>query len=149
MPLLTGRITRSGAVIDALVGVTATRRELLLRNGFTVPEPVAVQAPIDTGASVSGCSPIVFRQLDLRPVEDISVLTPSTSPDAPHLTGLFRVSWSLVAGGQIYPFSSWLDVILTDGFHPSEGIQALIGRDILARCAFEYWGPDSRFQFSF
>ncbi len=149
MPLLTGIITRSGAVIDSLIGVTDTRRELLTRNGFPVPPPVAVRALIDTGASVSGCSAAVFQRLDIRPVEQIHILTPSTSSDSPHPCGLYRVSWSLVAGGKVHPFAISLDVIVADGFHPTEGIDALIGRDILARCAFEYWGPDDRFQFSF
>ena len=149
MPLLTGAITRSGAVVDALIGVTATRRGLLTRNGFTVPQAVPVRALIDTGASISGCSPRIFQLLDIRPVQDISILTPSTRPDAPHVCGLYRVSWSLVAGGVPHTFSNSLDVILADGFHPDEGIDALIGRDILARCAFQYWGPDGSFHFSF
>ncbi len=149
MPIITGSITRHGAVVDSFIGVTTTRRGLLTRNGFTVPPPLPIRALIDTGASVSGCSPKVFERLDLRPVTDIHILTPSTKPDAPHLCGLYRVSWSLVAEGTVHLFAPALDVIVADGFHPDEGIDALIGRDILSRCAFQYWGTSSQFLFSF
>lgn len=149
MPLHTGTITRHGAVIDSLIGVCAERQKLLTKHGFAVPPPVPVRALIDTGASISGCSAEVFHKLDLKPVEQLQILTPSTRIDAPHTCDLFQVSWSLVAGGAPHLFAPSLRVIVADGFHPTEGIDALIGRDILARCAFEYWGPDDRFQFSF
>lgn len=149
MPILAGAITPHGAVIDCLVGVCEQRQKLLTKHGFAVPPPVPVRVLIDTGASVSACSGGVFLSLDLKPLDRIDILTPSTRPDSPHPTDLFQVSWSLVADGRTYLIAPTLQVIASEDFHPSEGVTALIGRDLLTQCAFQYWGPDGRFHLSF
>jgi hypothetical protein len=149
MPLITGSITAHGAVTDAFVGVCGQRQRLLVKHGFPIPPPIPVRALIDTGASVSGCTADVFARLDLKPIAQVDLLTPSTRLDSPHPCDLFQVSWAIVAEGTSHPFTPVLQVIVADGFHPTERIGALIGRDILARCAFQYWGPDGRFHFSF
>lgn len=107
MPLLTGPLTPGGAVIDVLVGVSRPRRALLLKHQFPVPVPVHVRAVIDTGASVSGFSPRVFGALDLTPVGQVSILTPSTPADAPHESDLYDVSpeqFRALGGADAPPF---------------------------------------------
>lgn len=148
MPYVTGPIGPGGAVVDVLLGVDAVRATLLRRNGFAVPAPVAVRALIDTGASVSGFGPRVFRELDLRPIDTFDIYTPSTPPGSPHTTNRYRVSLALVAGGSAHPFPDF-HVIETDCWLPDEGIEALIGRDILNRCNFWYVGIDATFNLSF
>lgn len=103
---------------------------------------------IDTGASVSGFAPRVFRELDLTPSDELAILTPSTLPDSPHACPLYQVSLAIVAEGRSCPFPD-CDVIATDCWHPGEGIEGLIGRDILDRCFFQYIGQDRRFTLSF
>jgi hypothetical protein len=148
MPLLTGPLLSAGAVIDVLIGVSRPRRALLVKHQFPVPAPVHVRALIDTGASVSGFAPRVFTGLDLTPVGQIAILTPSTAPDAPHQSDLYDVSLSLVADGTPHSFPD-SRVMAADCWHPDEGIEALIGRDILDRCFFQYMGPDRRFTLAF
>jgi hypothetical protein len=46
------------------------------------------------------------------------------------------------------PFRDF-NVLATDCWHPDEGIEALIGRDILDLCFFQYMGPDRRFTVAF
>jgi hypothetical protein len=149
MPLVTGSITTYGAVVDAFVSVCAPRQKLLRRQGFPVPHPIPIRALLDTGASVSGCTAEVFARLDLKPITQIDLFTPSTKVDAPHQCDLFQVGWSLVAEGGIHLLTPAIQVIVAEGFQPVERIDAIIGRDILARCGFQYWGPDGRFHFSF
>jgi hypothetical protein len=90
----------------------------------------------------------VFVSLDLTPVGQVSILTPSTPSNAPPEADLFDVSLSLVAGGVTNPFPD-TRVMAADCWHPDEGIEALLGRDILDRCFFRYMGPDRRFTLAF
>lgn len=90
----------------------------------------------------------MFRALDVTPVTKVSVLTPSTPPDAPHECDLYDVALSLVAGGSAHPFPD-TRVMEADCWLPGEGIEALIGMDILGRCFFQLLGPDRRFTLAF
>lgn len=148
MPYLTGPIVPSGAVIDVLVGVSQPRRLLFAKHHFPIPEPVAVRAMIDTGASISGFQPGVFQSLDLTAVSTGLILTPSTLPDAPHECELFDVSLSLIAAGVAHPFPD-SRVMAADCWLEGEGIDALIGRDILDRCFFQYVGLERKFTLAF
>lgn len=148
MPYLTGPIGLEGAVIDVLVGVPSVRARLLRKAGFAVPTAVPVRALIDTGASVSGFAPRVFRELDLRPLDRIVINTPSTRPDEPHPCDQYLVAPAFVSGGRPYPFPE-IHVIETDCWPPEFTIEALIGRDILNWCNFWYVGIDRTFNLSF
>jgi hypothetical protein len=46
MSLVTGPITRHGAIVDVLVGVSQNRQRLLEKNNFPVPERVPLRAII-------------------------------------------------------------------------------------------------------
>lgn len=144
MSLLTGQLVGDWAVVDVLVDVSARRRELLSRHNFPIPEAVHVRALLDTGASISGFSPRVFRELDLTPVSKFDVLTPSTPHDAPHVCDLYDVALSLVANGQARPFSD-VRVMVADCWHPGENLEALLGMDILRQCNFQLFGPEGQF----
>jgi hypothetical protein len=130
------------------VGVSSRRRRLLIKNQFSVPDPVPVRALIDTGADVSGFTPRVFTELDLTPVAKIDLLTPSTPHDAPHKADLYDVTLHLVAEGRMCAFPD-SRVMAADCWLPGEGIEALIGRDILDLCFFQYFGQDRAFSLAF
>ncbi len=53
MPLVTGPITLHGAIVDVFVGESDAKKLLLAKLGLPIPEPVHVQAIIDTGAMIS------------------------------------------------------------------------------------------------
>lgn len=148
MPYVSGSLTGSWAIVDVLIGVSTTRRSLLTKHGFSVPTAVHVRALLDTGASISGFAPRVFRDLDLTPVSQLNVLTPSTPADAPHPCDLFDVTLALVAGGTPHPFAD-LRVMVADCWPPNEGLEALIGMDILRRCFFQLMGPERQFVCAF
>lgn len=97
---------------------------------------------------MSGFSPRVFRELDISPVATTSVYTPSTPPGSPYHCDLYDVSLSLVADGRSHPFPD-LRVMEADCWLPGEGIEALIGMDILNSCYFQFMGPDRRFTLAF
>jgi hypothetical protein len=148
MPRVSGSLINGWALVDVLVSVSHQRRVLLERNNFKAPASVHVRALIDTGATLSGFSPRVFRELDLTPVTTMSVVTPSTPPSAPHDANLYDVSLALVAGGAAHPFPD-MRVMEADCWLPNEGIEALIGMDILTRCFFQLMGPEGQFVIAF
>lgn len=148
MPIITGPIARQGAVIDVLVGVPDELRRSLQSAGSPVPAAIPVRAVIDTGAGVTGFSPRVFRSLGLAAVGNIAISTPSTPVASPYSAPGHEVSLGFVASGAVHDFGEAF-VIEADCFHPAEGIDGLIGRDVLDHCSFEYWGPSRAFQFAF
>lgn len=148
MPSVSGPLTHGWAIVDVVVGVSRSRRELLLKHTFAAPPPVYVRALLDTGASISGFSPRVFRDLDLTPVAKLGVITPSTPAHTPHECDLYDVALSLVAGGAAYPFPD-TQVMAADCWLPDEGIEALVGMDILSRGFFQLMGPERQFVFAF
>jgi hypothetical protein len=139
---------QSGAIVRVLVGVSDARSKVLTRLGFPVPAPVPVWAQLDTGATVSAFSPVLFEDLQIPPVDCTPVLTPSTAPDSPHHFNFFHVSVCLFVGDIPYHFSDW-QVMSANCWHESEEIEALIGRDILGRCTFQYLGRDETFSLEF
>ena len=75
-------------------------------------------------------------------------MTPSTLPGAPHRAKLYDVALSVVAGGRASLIADFR-VMEADCWLSGEGVEALIGRDILERCFFQYRGPDPAFTLAF
>jgi hypothetical protein len=148
MPLISGPITAHGAIVDLFISESQARKDLLAKLGMPSSEPVHARALIDTGATVSGFAPRLFRLLGMDPLGKIGIITPSTPADKPFECDQYHVGLSLEAGGRTH-FLADFHVIATDSWHPEEGFEGLIGRDILQRCFFQYIGQDRRFTLAF
>lgn len=150
MPIVSGTITQHGAVVDVHVGVSQRRQAVLERNALPVPPRIYVRALIDTGSAVTAFRSTVFQQLQLQPFTRIPIRTPSTAPGQPHFTDQYDVSLILASAGATKHFPS-ISAIVSDDFNPEDedGLEALIGRDVLAHCVFQYFGHDQRFDLSF
>ena len=148
MPLVSGQIGLTGPVTDLMVGVSSHRAKLLRARCLRVPEPFALRVLIDTGATVSGFSSEVFDALGLQPVSRKGVYTSASAQGELHQADFFDVSISLVAGGRPVYFGD-LQAMAADCWMPGEGVQGLIGWDILNRCFFECRGPDRVFLLAF
>jgi hypothetical protein len=148
MPTLTGEISDHGAVISVLVGVPVVRRELLQRLQMSIPPAVSVRAQIDTGSHVTGFSREVFTALELSPFGRTPLRTPSTRPGEPFYADQYEVTLSFVSGMDPYPFPT-VRVIASDDFRQGEEVEAIIGRDILNGCNFQYLGTAKRFELYF
>src|SRR5262245_48649835 len=146
MPFVTGPLGANGAVVDLLVGVNEARREVLVRNGFPVPERVRVSAQIDTGTAPSAIDTQVLARLDLRPIASIQARTPSNT-ETPQPFDQYAVSLALRAD-EIEMFVRSVEVIACV-FVPEEGIQAMLGRDVLEHCLFFYNGREKTFALAF
>ena len=148
MSIVTGAIGPAGVVIDVQVSVSDPRRAMLQKHGLPEPQPVFVRAVIDTGSSVTGFAPRVFDALCIGAIDRIKILTPSTRPGQPHESDVYAVNVALISGDSFQRLRN-LRVIAADCWNLNEGVEALIGRDVLRRCVFEYFGPDELFRLSF
>lgn len=145
MPHLTLPILADGPVLDVIIGVSHARRDALNKARQSIPKPVKIRALIDTGASGTVIDSAPLGKLNLQPTGQIPIHTPSTE-GVPELKYQFDVSIIFV-----HPAAT-----LTINEHPiiesslaAQGIQALIGRDLLARCVLVYDGAARGFILGF
>ena len=145
MPHLTLPISPAGPLLDILVGVSHPREEALRESGQPIPPPVQVRGLVDTGASCSCMDPAVLTQLALSPTGSVSMMTPSTGA-APHLCDQYDVSITLIHTNLALTLNS---IPVMESHLAMQGIQALIGRDVLSQCVLVYNGATAIYTLCF
>jgi hypothetical protein len=148
VPILRGQLTDDGAIVDLLVGVTDSRRALLEKHHFPVPERSRIAAQIDTGSKFSAIDGSVFQQLGIGPHERVLVRTPVSAEREPEAFSVYAVSLSLPSGDGWEWFLHQVEVIGCF-FAADEGIKAMLGRDVLTGCIFHYDGHGGTFSLSY
>jgi hypothetical protein len=135
-------------MVDLLIGVSGRRGQVLRQRHLAVPDLVPLRVLIDTGATVSGFSPRVFDSLGLEPVTRQGVITPANTPEDLHPAYFYDVAIHLVAEGRPNRFGDFR-VMAAQCWLPGEGVEGLIGWDILNKCFFQCHGPERTFTLSF
>jgi len=130
-------LPQHGPVVDVHIGVSEPKRIALIAAGQPVPPPESCRLLIDTGASLTCIDSWVIQQLGLSPTGAASFHTPSTSAGNAHSCNQYDV------------FLSIQHPVLARMFHATpvfesafkhQGIDGLLGRDILQHCLFIYNG---------
>lgn len=129
-----------------MVGVSGPRAAALTAARQPIPAPVPITGLIDTGASCTSIDVSVLRQLAIPSSGQTQIHTPSTQAGVPHYANLYDISIVLVHPSISRTFSA---VPVTESQLIHQGIQALIGRDILACCIFTYDGSAQNFCLGF
>lgn len=124
-------------MLDVVINVSAPRQAALRQAGQPVPAPQIARALIDTGASITAIDPAVLTALSLSPTGQTTIHTPSTTVGQPHPCSTYDIHFTLSHPALSFYISA-LPVIQSSLHH--QGIQALIGRDVLANCLFIYDG---------
>jgi heterotetrameric sarcosine oxidase gamma subunit len=107
---------------------------LLLRIGFVGETGWEIHYPADSGAELWQALLEAGSELGIQPFGNIPVRTPSTKPGKPFWCDQFDVSVTLLSGDRQVCIPS-VHAIASDDFdEEEEGVQAIIGRDILDRC---------------
>ena len=145
MPHVTAHIAAGGPVVELRVGVSLSRANALRQAGLDVPQQMAIRGLIDTGASCTCIDPGCLSFLGLQPTGQTVVHTPTTG-GTPHPCNQYDVSIMLLHPGLTLTFGV-VPVIASD--LSLQGIDALVGRDILVRCLFVYDGPANMFSLAF
>jgi hypothetical protein len=151
MPVIDLPITSQGPIIPICIHISAQRFVLLQSINQQPPRSFFGRGLIDTGASCTAIDSSIVAALGLTPTGATPIHTPSTG-NAPHYCNQYDVSvWFLgqppppatPQPAQIHPVHITLPVIEAD--FSAQSIDALIGRDVLAKCQFTYLGPAGRF----
>lgn len=146
MPHLTLDIEPLGPMVQVYVAVSPAHRKALIAAGLPVPDGVIARALVDTGASSSMVDPFVPESLRLKPTSVQMVHTPSTNgTPVPQLVYDVSIWWYHAA--QEYVWGRSVPVACA-GLR-SQGIDMLLGRDILGESLLVYDGPSRRFSIAF
>ena len=141
MPNINASIQPGGPLLTVFVGVSGPRAQALTAASQPVPPPSLGTFLVDTGASATCVDPELIRNLGLQPTGRAAISTPSTA-GSPHYCDQYDVSLFIprgnVPGGH---FVGALPVITTH-LRP-QGLDGLLGRDVLNNCVLIYNGSAS------
>lgn len=146
MPGVNLQITPQGPLIQVYVGASEPRIKALLAAGQTAPSLVLANFLIDTGATGTCVDPSILASLSLTPTGVTAVHTPSTA-GVPVNQRTFDVQLVIpcpapVGGGMHRRFSA---VPVLECPLQGQGIDGLIGRDILASGVLIYNGMTGQY----
>ena len=147
MPHFTLQFQTGGPQLQLLVGVSHPRVQALQAANQPIPQARLIRGLVDTGASVTAIDPSVIQSLGIQPTGAIPLLTPSTG-STPVQVNTYDVGIVIPLGmagqnhviGALQVFESSLTV---------QGIEALIGRDILSGSLLVYDGRANIFSLAF
>jgi len=147
MPSINASLSAAGPLLAVMVGVSAPRAAALQRVGMVPPQYVRGTFLIDTGASGTCLDPNFVRSLGLVSTGSVSIQTPSTAGN-PVSCNQYDVSIFIPDHiGQGGFFIGALPVIETP--LASQGIEGLIGRDVIDRCTLVYNGSANMFTLAY
>lgn len=136
-----------GPVIRVVIMPSNSRTEALNKAGKEIPAPQVIVALVDTGASVSAVDPTVLKSLQLTPTGSTAVHTPSSGSKG-HTSDLYDVRMLIYENTDQPPLDfPTMQVLACD--LAVQGIQALIGRDVLSKCLLVYNGKHGEFTLGF
>lgn len=107
------------------------------KAGQRIPEPVVAQLLIDTGASCTCLDPWIINKLQLTPSGLIDIHTPSTTANNAHACQQYDAALTIMHPRLNRNFNA-IPVIESSVKH--QGIDGLMGRDLLSYCLFVYNG---------
>lgn len=146
MPLIHLAITNGQPLVRAFVAVSEPRRAALAAAGVPIPRAVLLTFLIDTGASSTCVDPAAVASLNLQPTGTVQMQTPSTN-GVPLVCNAYDISFLLPAPKGI-PFSIDALPVIESSLRP-QGIDGLLGRDVLAQCALFYNSPFGGFTLAY
>jgi len=145
--IFTGEIGGAdGPILDVTLMVTIPRQQALLRNQMGVPAPVPARLLVDTGASHSSIDQRFVTLLDLRPVGQVQIHTPSTGP-LPAVADEYDIAIRIQGANGHTHLIPIAPVFGCD--HAGQGIDGLFGRDLLGQGLLVYNGSDNRYALTF
>lgn len=140
------QISAGGPVVDVIVGVSIPRLGALQAAGLPIPQQKMGKFLIDTGASCTCIDIDLMNSLGIEPTGSTSIQTPSTN-GTHHTCSLYDVMIFIPcpnANGFLVEAIPIVETHLS-----SQGIDGLIGRDILDKCTLIYNGTANMFSLNY
>ena len=131
-----------GPILTAYIGLPAQLRKLRLSSGAVAAMPRAVTALLDTGSSMSVIDIDIMHELRMHAEDMLTV----SSLHAPLELPLFNLHLQIPQLHGAYDTEIGTIGARISG---SQGIQCLIGRDVLQECVFTYDGIKRSFMLNF
>lgn len=127
-------------MVTVMVNVSMPRLQVMQDAKETIPSPATGTFLLDTGASGTAIDPDLIAPLNVPKIGEVAITTPSTEDGNPHVCDQYDVSL-FFPGQSASGVGFWvpaLPIITTRLKH--QGIDGLIGRDVLNRCTLTYIG---------
>ena len=133
-------LTQRGPILQGVIGVEQNIAQQLLSQGIPLPKPIPGVALIDTGATSTCVDEGIAKQLGL-PVVDVVSIASASHPDAKQ--NVYPALIEVVGIPIKFNALRAIGVPLAN-----QGIQVLIGRDLLQHCTLFYNGMIGSFTLS-
>jgi len=147
MPSINLQIQKpAGPLIQVFIGVSTPRSDALKAAGLPVPSAVVGTFLIDTGASCTCIDPTLINKLGIPASGSCPISTPSTQ-GTPHQCNLYDVMMFVPNADGGGHFIEAMPVVETSLI--SQGIEGLIGRDVLDTCLLVYNGVTGHYSISY
>jgi len=122
-----------------MIGPSGPRLLALVAAKRPVPTMVQIRALIDTGATCTCVDPSVLKQIGSTPTGKALVHTPTTA-GVPQQVDQHDISLAIPGATPSTPPLAVPTLAVTEHVLAVQGIQALIGRDVLSACLLTYNG---------
>ncbi|HTW81349.1 MAG TPA: aspartyl protease family protein [Terracidiphilus sp.] len=147
MPHFTKQFTNGAPIITAVLKVTQARADALTAANQPIPPMQRMTALVDSGASCTCVDPTIIQALGLSPTGSTLMFTPSTGAQG-HTTDQFDASLQIYCTMEQAPLEIPVIGVVASELRV-QGIDALIGRDVLKFCLFDYNGASGFFTLAF
>ncbi len=144
MPHVTLPVVPDGLIVEVLIGLTGKDTVALLAAGKPVLRPILLRGTIDTGSDVTCVASAILNQLGLT---SILQLTSNTVGGLHH--GRSEVSFGIPRTGRLTgPLLVIEHLEVMELVQAPQGIDVLVGRDVLRQMLTIYAGPRDEFTLS-
>ena len=126
-------LTTKGGIFPVNIQLPQVLVDHLTSKNTPIPPPISGSALIDTGASVSVVDLSVLRKLKINPIGVATVTTTAGHTQQNLFPARFQLARLLID----------INAVLGANLS-SQGLTAIIGRDILSKCILIYHGPAGR-----
>lgn len=144
-------ITPQGPLLQVSILVSMAKQSALGAAGQQPPPPVMANLLVDTGASCTSIDLGAVTSLALTPTGSVPVHTPSTGAQ-PVMQQVYDVALAIFGRAPQGPGPGVHLVpnlpVLAAAF-AAQGIDGLLGRDVLSQCRMHYAGVDGELFLSF
>jgi hypothetical protein len=145
MPLMTRPVSASGPVIDVQIGVPPAQMLALQQAGKTPPNELQLHALVDPGSSHTCIDLQCVTALGLVSVGQVPLFIPAPQAASQQYNQYHVRLWLIHP--QMNYYMSKVDVVAADLY--AQGVEMLLGRDVLKHCLLVYDGPSDTFSFGF
>jgi hypothetical protein len=142
MPQFTASLTTEGLELPVMIGLCSADMKALQAASIPVPRPPVVPGIIDTGSNCCCISARVATLLGIVPIRQGSTQTAA----GPAFVNLYKVSLFIPRPGSTTEFLTVADSWTVTELSPTvTGIEAIVGRDLLAQLLLVLNGPRNAF----